>query len=99
MSSVSVFASGDGWGHITWEVHLSEPKKLHGSWRAYRGLRVYGQKNESLLCVLEQAMLMHKANMLICGRVETPVTQIIFFDPFGRVIKTPAAIKELCLNK
>lgn len=102
MANLTAYAKGDGRGSITWSVYLTEPRvKEDGRWRRYRGVRSSGRKNESLSSVLMRTFAMHKASMLVCGRVVTLIKHAVFFDAHGRMFKPPPFVsyKDLCINK
>lgn len=102
MADLTAYAQKDECGSITWRVYITEPRvKENGRWRRYRGLRSKGHKSESLTSVLTRAFIMHKASMLVCGRVATNIESAMFFDERGRVIKPPRSVslRDLCTNK
>ena len=102
MSNLTACACSDDASGIIWRVYLTEASSKNDKpFRRYRGVKLSGMKNESLSGLLERAYGMHKASMIVCGRKATKITHAIFFDQFGRVIKTPTSVSvhDLFVNK
>lgn len=102
MANLTAYASGNDNESIAWRVCLSEESSKNADrFRRYRGVRLCGKKNEPLSSVLMRAFAIHKASMIVSGRMTTKVTHVMFFDQFGRVIKTPNSVcfNDLCVNK
>lgn len=101
MSNLTACACADSVGGITWRVYLTETSSKNDKpFRRYRGVKLIGRKGEGLARVLRCAHAMHKASMIVCGRVPTKVTHVMFFDQFGRVIKADKmSLIELYINQ
>ena len=88
MASITGVMIGDGTQVTSWKVTICETR-IGLRKRSYRGLTVHGEKNEPLPTVIERAKAMHKSAMIACGHAETPYTEIVFIDQFGKLVPSP----------